>query len=301
LSEITRTAQIRREEISFRRQHPTRAEIFALPTVRHGHPYNGPPPTAQIRREEISFRKQHPTRAEIFALPAVRHGHPYNGPPPTAQIRREEISFRRQHPNRAEIFALPWVIATSVQPAYPFLVPEFEITRLYVSPGHNFFGHERNKPSSNPAFEVSSVWCVAGKGIEGDRFFDHKDSYKGQITFFEEETYDDLCVQLGIWDRSPSVFRRNVLTRGVKLNDLIGREFAIGDVHLLGTEESRPCFWMDGAFGPGAQVALKGRGGLRARILTTGRLALTRQGSGAADFARSKSNQFRTSLDSIQN
>jgi hypothetical protein len=42
----------------------------------------------------------------------------------------------------------------------------------------------------------------------------------------------------------------------------------------LGTEESRPCFWMDHAFGPGAQAALKGRGGLRARILTSGRLAV---------------------------
>jgi MOSC domain-containing protein YiiM len=156
-------------------------------------------------------------------------------------------------------------------------VLDFEITHLYISPGHNFFGHERDQPSSNPALEVPSVWCVAGKGIEGDRFFDYKESYKGQITFFEEETYADLCSQLGIWDRSPSVFRRNVLTHGVRLNDLIGHEFTIGDVRLLGTEESRPCFWMDHAFGPGAQAALKGRGGLRARILSTGRLAVTSQ------------------------
>ena len=149
---------------------------------------------------------------------------------------------------------------------------DFEITHLYISPGHNFFGHERDQPSSNPAIEVPSVWCVAGMGIEGDRFFDFKESYKGQITFFEEEAYDDLCAQLGIWDRPPSVFRRNVLTRGVRLNDLIGREFTIGDVRLFGIEESRPCFWMDHAFGPGAEAGLKGRGGLRARILTSGRL-----------------------------
>jgi MOSC domain-containing protein YiiM len=189
------------------------------------------------------------------------------------------------HPARAEIFGPPALrvfchhalhtIATPAQQAYRFLVPDFEITHLYISPGHNFFGHERDQPSSNPALEVPSIWCVAGKGIEGDRFFDYKESYKGQITFFEEETFADLCAQLGIWDRPPSVFRRNVLTRGVRLNDLIGHEFTIGDVHLLGTEESRPCFWMDHAFGPGAQAALKGRGGLRARILTTGRLAVT--------------------------
>jgi MOSC domain-containing protein YiiM len=173
-------------------------------------------------------------------------------------------------------------------------VRDFEITHLYISPGHNFFGHERDQPSSNPALEVPSVWCVAGKGIEGDRFFDYKESYKGQITFFEEETYADLCAQLGIWDRSPSVFRRNVLTRGVRLNDLIGHEFTIGDVRLLGTEESRPCFWMDRAFGPGAQAALKGRGGLRARILSTGRLAVTKPEPGRALSQKDKviSNQL---------
>jgi MOSC domain-containing protein YiiM len=151
-------------------------------------------------------------------------------------------------------------------------VADFEITHLYISPGHNFFGHERDRPSTNPALEVSSIWCVAGKGIAGDRFFGYKESYKGQITFFEEETYNDLCTQFGIWDRPPSVFRRNVITRGLRLNDLIGREFVINDVRFLGTEESRPCFWMDHAFGSGAQAALKGRGGLRARILSTGRI-----------------------------
>ena len=153
-----------------------------------------------------------------------------------------------------------------------FHVTDFEIAHLYISPGHNFFGHERDQPSSIPAVEVQSVWCVAGKGIEGDRFFDYKESYKGQITFFEQETYDDLCAQLGVWDRSPSVFRRNIITRGVSLNELIGHEFVIGDVRLLGTEESRPCFWMDHAFGPGAEAALQGRGGLRAKILSTGRI-----------------------------
>jgi MOSC domain-containing protein YiiM len=130
-------------------------------------------------------------------------------------------------------------------------VTDFEITHLYISPGHNFFGHEPGQPSSNPALEVPSIWCVAGKGIEGDRFFDYKEAYKGQITFFEEETYNDLCAQFGVWDRPPSVFRRNVITRGVRLNKLIGHEFAVGEVRLFGTEESRPCFWMDHAFGPG--------------------------------------------------
>jgi hypothetical protein len=82
-------------------------------------------------------------------------------------------------------------------------VTDFEITHLYISPGHNFFGHEPGQPSSNPVLEVPSIWCVAGKGIEGDRFFRYKEAYKGQITFFEEETYNDLCAQFGAWDRPP--------------------------------------------------------------------------------------------------
>lgn len=190
-------------------------------------------------------------RAEIFALPALSPKRPFADSP-----------FRPK----------PMPHCHPYTTALCFGVTDFEITHLYISPGHNFFGHERGQPSSNPALEVPSVLCVAGKGIEGDRFFDYKDSYKGQITFFEEETYEDLCAQLGIWDRSPSVFRRNVITRGVRLNELIGHEFVIGDVHLFGTEESRPCFWMDHAFGPGAEAALKGRGGLRAKILSTGRI-----------------------------
>jgi MOSC domain-containing protein YiiM len=66
-----------------------------------------------------------------------------------------------------------------------------------------------------------------------------------------------------------------VITRGVDLNDLIGQEFDVQGVRFLGTEECRPCYWMDGAFAPGAQEFLKGRGGLRARILSDGSLRST--------------------------
>jgi len=66
--------------------------------------------------------------------------------------------------------------------------------------------------------------------------------------------------------------RRNVITRSVDLNELIGQEFEVQGVRFLGTEECRPCYWMDSVFAPGAQQFLKGRGGLRARILTDGLL-----------------------------
>ncbi len=146
------------------------------------------------------------------------------------------------------------------------------IKYLYVSPGHNFFGHYGRAPSDYPIQEVTRIRCLAGRGIAGDRFLDYKDGYKGQITFFEEEVYLELCNLLSIYDRSPAVLRRNVLTTGVRLNALIGQTFQIQGVTFSGVEECRPCFWMDHAFGPGAEAHLKGRGGLRARILTDGYL-----------------------------
>jgi len=118
--------------------------------------------------------------------------------------------------------------------------------------------------------EVPRVHCLAGRGIEGDRFLDFRPDYKGQVTFFSREVYDDLCVQFGVQDRSPSVFRRNIVVQGVDLNAAIGREFLIQGVRFLGVAECSPCHWMDEAFAPGAELALRGRGGLRARILTSG-------------------------------
>jgi MOSC domain-containing protein YiiM len=63
-----------------------------------------------------------------------------------------------------------------------------------------------------------------------------------------------------------------VITRGLDLNSLVGREFEIQGVRFLGTAECSPCYWMDRAFAPGAEAALKKRGGLRAKILTDGLL-----------------------------
>ena len=145
-----------------------------------------------------------------------------------------------------------------------------KIRHLFISPGHNYFGHHDRLADEHPTIEVSEVECVAGRGIRGDRFFDFKDNYQGQITFFAWETYEALCAELGVHDRTPAVFRRNVLTAGVDLNALIGREFAVQGVRFHGTEECRPCYWMDQAFGPGAFNFLKGRGGLRAEILCNG-------------------------------
>lgn len=149
-----------------------------------------------------------------------------------------------------------------------------QVHQLYISSGHNFFGHHGNPAGQNQIIEVSRIECMAGRGIRGDRFFDHKENYQGQITFFALETYKKICSELSVWDRSTAVFRRNVITAGIDLNTLIGSDFWIQGVHFYGTEECHPCYWMDQAFGPGACDFLKAQGGLRAMILSNGSLCV---------------------------
>lgn len=146
------------------------------------------------------------------------------------------------------------------------------IRHLFISPGHNFFGHYGQPPGGHPMLECDEIRCAAGRGIEGDRFFDYKSDYKGQITFFANEVYEQLCAEFGVNDRPPSVFRRNVITSGADLPALIGREFEVQGVRFFGTCESAPCEWMNLAFAPGAEERLRGSGGLRAKILTDGTL-----------------------------
>ncbi len=150
-----------------------------------------------------------------------------------------------------------------------------EICHLYISAGHNFVGHHGQEPDEFPMLEVSAAECVAGRGLRGDRYFDHKEDYKGQITFFSLQVFDQLRGALQVKRVSPSCVRRNVFTRDVDLNGLIGKDFEVQGIRFHGTEESRPCYWMNRAIGPGAEEFLKGRGGLRAQILTDGVLRST--------------------------
>ena len=96
------------------------------------------------------------------------------------------------------------------------------------------------------------------------------------------EVFDELCDALKVEGAVPSAVRRNVFTRDVDLNKWIGQDFEIQGVRFHGTEESRPCDWMDRAIATGAESFLKGRGGLRARILSDGLLHSTARIAAAA-------------------
>ncbi len=145
-----------------------------------------------------------------------------------------------------------------------------KVRQLFISPGHNFFGRHQQPPGDHPLIECVEVRCVAGRGIEGDRFFDFKSNYKGQVTFFSAEVFADVCRELGVSGKSPGVTRRNIITAGADLNSLVGVEFEIQGVRFAGTAECSPCHWMNAVIAPGAEKLLHARGGLRARILTDG-------------------------------
>lgn len=147
-----------------------------------------------------------------------------------------------------------------------------QVERIFISPGHNFFGHHNQPAGTHPTVEVPEVDCIAGKGLSGDRFFNFKENYKGQVTFFSADVFDEVCHRLGVSGKLAGVTRRNVITRGVDLNTLVGKQFAVQGVLFEGVSECTPCHWMNDAIAPGAESALEGRGGLRARILSDGKL-----------------------------
>jgi hypothetical protein len=148
-----------------------------------------------------------------------------------------------------------------------------QLHHLFTSPGHNYFGRHGMPSGGHEIIEHESIDLVAGRGIPGDRFFDWKESYKGQIAFIDQEVIDEIRRHAGNQELPASAFRRNVVISGVDLNSLIGTTFSIQGIRFEGTEECRPCYWMDEACGkPGTEEIMKGRGGLRCRILDSGTL-----------------------------
>lgn len=149
------------------------------------------------------------------------------------------------------------------------------VHHLFTSPGHNYFGHHGEPSGSHEIISHGEIELVEGKGIKGDRFYGWKSDYKGQVTFIDLDVIARIREHAGNPSLNASAFRRNVVVEKLDLNSLIGTEFRFGDTLLLGTEECRPCYWMDEACGkPGTEELMKGRGGLRCKILEGGKISL---------------------------
>jgi len=111
---------------------------------------------------------------------------------------------------------------------------------------------------------VDSVHAVAGQGLEGDRHFRKDGARSGQaLTLVEAESVEDVGLQ-------PGETRRQVTVRGVRLNDLIGRRFRVGEVECLGVELCEPCSHLESMTRPGIIKDLLHRAGINADVLTDG-------------------------------
>ena len=126
-----------------------------------------------------------------------------------------------------------------------------------------------------PMEPTAEVKAVAGQGLEGDRYFNgtgHWSKHPGvsrEVTLIEIEAIEALEREKNI-AIAPEAARRNVITRGVPLNHLVGREFQIGAVRLRGTRLCEPCAYLEGLTQKGVLAGLIHRGGLRAEIVTGG-------------------------------
>ena len=149
---------------------------------------------------------------------------------------------------------------------------EIELRHMFVSEGHNYLGRHGKGSLDHGIKDAPVIECLAGRGIRGDRYFDHKENFKGQITFFDFDVYEEVKTEFGIPDLVPSVFRRNVMVKGAPLPVLIGKSFCLQGVEFFGVEEAAPCYWMNEAVAEGAHEFLKGKGGLGARIAKSGDL-----------------------------
>jgi len=126
-----------------------------------------------------------------------------------------------------------------------------------------------------PIKSVAEVVAVADRGLEGDRYFSGVGTYSNQpgggrdVTLIEIEAIEALKRDYQI-ELDPSLARRNIITRGVPLNHLVGQVFKVGDVTLRGIRLCDPCSHMEKLSRKGAMRGLIHRGGLRAEIVSAG-------------------------------
>lgn len=125
-----------------------------------------------------------------------------------------------------------------------------------------------------PMRAVDRVQAITGVGLEGDRyalrqgtFFKPIPDY--ELTLIEAEAIEALKRDYGVEILAGDA-RRNVVTRGVPLNHLVGREFQIGEVRIRGIRLCEPCGHLESLTGQPLIKGLRHRGGLRAQILSTG-------------------------------
>ena len=117
--------------------------------------------------------------------------------------------------------------------------------------------------------EVEEINLLAGKGIIGDRHFNENNEDRNQLTLIEKENIDYYNEKFNL--KIPYIdFRRNIITKGIKLNDLIGKKLIIGKIELKGIDLCRPCKSLQKNLGQDNIIKeFLRKGGLRCGILTS--------------------------------
>jgi MOSC domain-containing protein YiiM len=130
------------------------------------------------------------------------------------------------------------------------------------------------EPGELPA-PVERVRAYAGRGLQGNRYFwEAGDAPPGRgVTLIAAEAMDAVALE-GNVSIEPAATRRNVLTRGIDVNELVGKRFRIGDVECEGVELCEPCAHLESLTQPGVIKALVRRGGLNADILSDGEISI---------------------------
>jgi hypothetical protein len=146
-----------------------------------------------------------------------------------------------------------------------------EIVQLLASPVHRYEGRPADGPAPAPPGElVDGVQVRAGLGIVGDRYYGRRAHRDAAITVIAEESLPPGADLTQV--------RRNILLRGVAVDDLVGSVLVLdsgdGPVRLAIRRPANPCAWMDVAIGPGAWRSLRGKGGVRCAPLNDGMLRL---------------------------
>jgi len=126
--------------------------------------------------------------------------------------------------------------------------------------------------AESPLIRIDRIDAVAGRGLTGDRYFNGRGTFSGpgrgyQLTLVEAEVLDSVDLP---WEQA----RRNIVTRGIALNALVGRRFKIGAVECVGRRLAEPCAHLEKRARPGLLRPLVHRGGLRADILESGSISL---------------------------
>ena len=140
---------------------------------------------------------------------------------------------------------------------------------FFTSPQHNYFTHVKFKVGDAPTLSHPTLTFYAGRGLKNDRF----EESRYPVTFFSLEVAEAIEKT---FNRSIEIehYRRNIIISGINLCELIGKEFRIGDVVFEGMAHCNPCTWMDAIIEKGTYREMKGRGGLRAKVLRGGTLTL---------------------------